>query len=325
MIDNTRPYVEKVRQWGGKAAEWNKLDVISNVEDMLGRGYYIKTDSGMIGMKKSHGYRTPWIHVKQACSKRCGIDHTIKFEKFGYIPPRCMQCWKVVVMPRTIVELVKLEELERIMNRPSKCGIEVRNYTPRHYGGYFYNDSLEEGRECYTAVREAVSDMISPDVNVILKRACTEFEMKFGNSGFWGVTPEVQELDDIIETRFENPAILSSKQPDYVKAWVRKEWQKYAFANGDETYLEINGGVPMFEDYQKYHEGDINEIKEEMAIAQAYATKGINPEKTTEFRHLALDYAKANGMEPKDLSLMLGMYDRNYFEPFMIKGADQTT
>lgn len=321
MQDATRPYVEKMRQFGGVHAEWDRIDVLAGMGDLMQKGYHIKADTGLIGIKRAHGFNTPWIHVKQVCEKRCGIDHQIKFEKFGFIPPRCMQCWKVVAMPRTLKELFELEKLERVLDRPSKCGIEVRDYTPRHYGGYFYNNSLEEGRERYTEVREAVSDMISPDIKVILKRACTEMEMKFGNAGFWYMPPEWQDMDTIIEDRFESSATIAGKQADYVVARVKKEWMKWAFSNGDMTYKEFNGGKDMFPDYQYFHEGDIQEIKNELAAAQAMAA-GLDPEKAVEFRHLSKEFTEKHGMKPSDASLMLGMPEHNFFDYGTVTGQD---
>ena len=324
MYDKQRHYVENKRQMAGNYAEWNKLDILTPMAEMMNQGFHINAETGMIGIKRAHGFQTPWVHVKQAPSKRCGIDHQIKFEKFGYVPPRCMQCWKVVVMPRTLKELFELEQLEHGMQRPSKCGIEVRNYTPRHYGGYFYNNSLEEGRECYDAVRKEVDNHMSKDIKVLLKRACTEMEMKCGNAGFWNLTAQDLEIDAIIEDRVENSAAISSKQADYVIAHVKNEWMKWAFSNGDMTYKEFNGGQDMFPDYQFFHEGDIEEIKEEMAIAQAMAA-GLDPEKAKEFRILTGNFLGANGMKSADAGKMLGMFEKNYWSPMAVGGQDETT
>jgi len=324
MHDKERNYVENQRQMGGEYRKWNKLDILTPMNSMMHQGYHINAETGMICIKRAHGFQTPWVHVVQTPTKRCGIDHQIKFEKFGFIPPRCLQCWKVVVMPRTLKELFQLEQVEYVLQRPSKCGIEVRNYTPRHYGGYFYNDSVEEGRECYEVVREAVNDMISPEVGVILKRGCTEMEMKCGNAGFWHITPEHLELDQIIEDRVENSAAISSKQADYVVAHVKNEWMKWAFSHGDMTYKEFNGGMNMFPDYQYFHEGDINQIKEELALAQAMGSN-IDPEVTKNFRILTGKFMEDNNLNAKQIGAMVGMYEKNYFEPMAIGGQDETT
>ena len=324
LHDMDRPIIEQARQFGGQHAVWNKYDIMTRLNELMGRLYYLDATLGQFTSKLAVGWQTPWIHIKQACTKRCNLDTGVKFEKFGFIAPRCLQCWKVVVMPRTLKELFQLLALERSLNRPSKCGIELRNYTPRHYGGYFYNNSLEEGRECYTEVREAVSDAISPDVTVILKRGCTEFEMSKGNAALWSITPEELEMDTIIEDRFVNNTPLASKQPDMVEAYVHKEWMKWAFSNGDKTYLEYNGGVPMFPEYQNFHEHDIEDLKHDMALAQGMAN-GINPEHTDEYRVITGNFLREKGLTGEAAGHMLGIMNKNYFEPVVLGEHDETT
>ena len=78
----------------------------------------------------------------------------IAFKAAGkkWVPSKCMGCWKVVVRLKTLKQLFSLLQLQMRMGRPSKCGIEVRESVNGLYGGYFYNHSLEEGLECYSAV-----------------------------------------------------------------------------------------------------------------------------------------------------------------------------
>jgi len=228
------------------------------------------------------------------------------------------------VKPRTLKELFLLLQLQKIMDVPSKCGIELRNYTPRHYGGYFYTDSIEEGQVRYKEVREAVNDQISPDVGVLLKRGCTEFEMVKGNAGFWTITEADLEIDKLIEDRFTNNTCLSGKQPDFVEALIKKEWIKFAFSNGDMTYKEFNGGVDMFPQYQHFHDVDVDAAKREMAMAQAMGNN-IDPAVTDEFRVLTGNFLVEKGLVGKDAGQMLGLFERNYFEPSVIGGHDETT
>jgi len=177
-----------------------KKDVVSLLNQPLRQaGYYLSYEGVYRRSNTAVATDTPWHHVKHLVGKKCLLDHHIKFNLCGYVPPKCLECWKVVVGPRTLKELFQLLEVQRSMGRPSKCGIELRYYTPRLYGGYFYNNSLDEGRECYEAVRKAVDEHISPEVGVILKRACTEYEMIKGPSVAWTMTRREHELDDLLD------------------------------------------------------------------------------------------------------------------------------
>ena len=219
--------------------------------------------------------KTPWCHAKGSIKKHCNLDHNIAFNIFNIIPPRCLQCWKVVVTPQTFDQLMKLEQLEIQLGYPSKCGIELRDYTPKFYGGYFYNNSLDEGREKLDIVKKAVAEHISKEVadEVILKRGCTEFEMIKGPSPYWHITEEEQDKFETIEAMVDVPRGHCAQDP-MQKRMVRIKWFLWAHMNGDMTYKDYNEGESLFPDYVKYNDGDIDDIKRDLVMASAYAKYG---------------------------------------------------
>jgi len=220
---------------------------------------------------------TPWHHVKHLQTKRCGIDHQIKFVHFGFVPPRCLECWKVVVKPFTLKQLFSLLEVQKSLNRASKCGIELRHYTARHYGGYFYNNSIDEGRECYAAVKEAVDEHVGKDVPVILKRGCTEYEMILGPSVGWHMTKRHHHLEERLESIIDTYAPNAKGQTDEAIAQVHTHWMEWAWRNMDPTVDEYLGGVSLYPDTMTYHEGDINEVKLDLMRGHAAAKYGVEP------------------------------------------------
>lgn len=310
------------RNIAGQYKEWQKLNVIERLEPLLGAaGYYVKRDNGRIGRTMSLGWawQTPWLHMKQAHKKRCGLDSHVIFQNYGFITQRCQECWKIVVAPRTLTELFKLKEIEDDLGLPAKCGIEVREHTPRMYGGYFYTCSLEEGRDVYQIVRKAISEGISPDVSVILKRGCTEMEMEVGPSPFWVVTKENRELEEIIEERVEDTSISFCNPPDYMVAHIKQSWAHWAYAHGDETYLEYTDGQPLYPETVKYHEGDIEEIKADLAAARMNLLHGAD----TKTIATAQSIIKNNStLGKKILGTALGYTELN---PLCIGGHDETT
>ena len=149
-------------------------------------------------------------------------------------------------------------------------------------------------------------------------------EMALGNSAFWSISPEDMELDQVLDDRITNLMPLSSKHPDYVEAHIKGHWMKWAYANGDMTYKEFNGGEEMFPDYQKYHNVDLEEIKRELAMAQA-RSNGIEAAHTDEFRHIAGNFCKEKGYSPEAASQMIGVLDKNFYNPVLLGGHDETT
>ena len=254
-------------------------DLITKIHGPLKQaGYFLSYEGVYRRLAVSVGIDTPWHHVKHLRDKKCGLDHNVKFSVFGYVPPRCLECWKVVVSPRTLKELFLLLEVQESLNRPSKCGIEIRNYTPRLYGGYFYNNSLEEGRFRYEEVRKAVDEHISPDVGVILKRACTEYEMTLGASPGWTMTRKQHDIDRRLEGMVDTYSPATTGQTAECLAQVHSHWIEWAWKHQDPTVSEYLGGGDLYPGCVTYHEGDISEVKADMMRAKAKVKHDIEPE-----------------------------------------------
>jgi len=317
----SQPNIYKQMQLGGKIKEWDSNDMWTLFSPLLQKGYNWDPKDGVLKVSGGTTFtaQTPWVHQDHISCKQCNLDHSVTFNTWNIIHPRCMECWKVVVTPTTFVELLQLEELEKGMTRPSKCGIELRDYTPKFYGGYFYNGSLDEGRECFEVVRDAVRKQINKKVadTVILKRACTEYEMVKGPSPFWHNTKDEERMIKLIDTFVEAPK-GNTGQNNIVKNHVRLKWALWAHMNNDMTYQDFNGGKSLFPGYVKYHEGDINDIKHDIACARAHAKAGIDPEKSDEFLKFADEFAKKYSLQTTDLIHSLGGHESNPLGAFDI-------
>lgn len=244
-------------------------DLITPILDPLKKGAMYLTESGKVRFNvEGAQFDTPWVHPRTDPNRDCGLWHGIMFDYYGILPSPCFECWKVVVSPRTLKELFMLLDLQsEYWEGPCKCGIEVRDYTPRLYGGYFYNDSLDLGQEAYRKVRELVSEHISPDVKVILKRACTEFEMKLGPSNAWQLQPGQLEKEEAIAGLFDNRDSAHWEQVTSIRPRVMRAWIQWAYKYGDKTYLEYNDGVPLYPETVQYQDIDLSKLeKTEMEI-----------------------------------------------------------
>jgi len=246
-------------------------DICTWMEPLVDKGSYCLRfgDGHFEAILPAMAYKTPWsyvkVHEELNCTLQTSVLFNVVFKGLGkeWVPERCQNCWKVTVYLDTLLQLFTLERLQMQQKKfQCKCGIEVRPTVGRLYGGYFYNTTLEIGQECYAAVRKMVDEEpeLGPDIKVVLKRGCTEFEFLAGDSSKWEVSPEQRHVEDLVFRMVHSGANYCA-QPDHVRRHVHRRWIEYAYAMGDETYLLFTGGKPIAPDYVEYHEGDPREDK----------------------------------------------------------------
>jgi hypothetical protein len=320
--------IYKAMQMGGSVARWHQEDWFSFFSNLNAQGFIWDGEDSRLRQKGWLGLtnNTPWCHSKSTPQKHCSLDHNIIFNNWGIIHPRCLECWKVVVAPRNFHELMMLEDLQTKMDFDSKCGIEIRDYTPRHYGGYFYNCSLDEGREKYKIVKDAVSEYISPEcgATTILKRGCTEFEMVNGPSLYWNINKNQEKVLEIIES-FVDVRRSMSEQSLMLKRNVHMKWVVWAHSHGDFSYVDYNGGQKLYPGYVAYHEGEIGDVKHDLAVARSQKAAGIPPETSDKFIQVVQEFAKA--YKVKNYGELVRSLGSTYSNPldmhFSIKVAEE--
>lgn len=213
-------------------------------------------DAGMLKMTPEHKIvmhdpvielKNPWIFGKMTDWQNCALWHQIFFSKLGMLPYPCFECWKVVVRPQTVVDLMKFHEWQMTLDRPGKSGIELRPTVCGLYGGYFYNHSLDAGKECYDFVTKEMP-IIAP---VILKRGCTEFEHTFGPSNEWVVDVAVCELQDQLSGLLRD-TFVNAPQNEMIRSHIKRHWIHWAYQSGDLTYLKLTGGKTLYPKYVTY-------------------------------------------------------------------------
>lgn len=237
-------------------------DIISHVRSLLEtRGFKLRDADGKIVCERHLGWNTPWHHVRYHPDVNCGLwknvmfDTVFKPEGKKYVPSGCQNCWKVVVRPKTLKQLFAVLEMQKRLGFPSKCGIENRDYVFGDYGGYFYNVGLDAGLEKYRIVRNAVdeTEYLGKDVGVILKRACTEYELFCGPSSKWAEPNEDQLSLEKLINRWFNYEAIQFNQTDACIAFVHRNWIEFAWDRGDETVYEFTGGKPLHPKLETYH------------------------------------------------------------------------
>lgn len=249
--------------------ELNKWDLVQKIQPLLERGYYIRTVDGKVAHGKTGVIPDlPWIFIKYMEDASCKYYHEVCLQCFGFIHSRCLRCWKVVFRPQKLSELLEMRDLmtEELSDIDSKLGVEERSYVFGNYGCYWYARTKNEGLENYEQVKRAVSnnprlrhllkakDNQGRTKNLILKRGCTEYELRFGDSREWGQTDEQAVWEEYLETVFVMPETVAP-QPEFVKSHILLKWLKFAYSRGDASALQFNDGESFYPDYVKYHRG----------------------------------------------------------------------
>jgi hypothetical protein len=186
--------------------------------------------------------------------------HLTVFDKFGVIPKYCFDCYKILITPRTVVELFKLlmifEKLKLPNDNTRKCMVEGRDDCSGIYKGYIYCRSIEEGKEVRNIVRVVVADDISPEVPVTLKRGCSEYVRTYPGYSptkpgavFMKYNKDWQVHEDFFDKNFvfipDIPNVNAGNNTAYPPSeiFAMRYWLSYAATIGDISYLKIAGCI----------------------------------------------------------------------------------
>jgi hypothetical protein len=308
-------------------------DVCQWFKPLYMRGWRLRVTDGKLVPPDSYQLpMVPWHYNKSAFD--CVLWSTVMFNCVGqsfdrpFIPSRCQNCFKVVIEPRTIVELFALDKLmdgELGKAVPAcKCGIEVRDYVGRRFGGYVYGIGFEQGKRNYKVTREMIDDhpLLGPEVPVILKNGCTEMERATGGSHNWRLTEKQQITERWIEEHVAyTPHIIG--QPPHIVRHIHGKWIRFAWVFGDRKNAELfTGGKPIelspvtFHEHESYADAiqshkqkllavtgesetfDIENIREEAGPVSAAPVSAVAGPAHTEKAPFELDLSDRGGAMP---------------------------
>ena len=192
-------------------------------------------------------YISNWIFTETRQVGPCHIYRYVFYDQLGHIHSVCRECYKVVVRPKTIMDLLGILAIQIEMDIPAKCGLEIRERVHGDYGGYWYCRGLEHGRKVYKEVRELVPDHI----DVSLKRYCSEYELGGIPSN---ETPDATQEDLDYEAEVMEDQLVEYREIGLSnRIPIVENWIQHAYAHGDETYLEANHGKKLYRECVTYH------------------------------------------------------------------------
>ncbi|MDH5387148.1 MAG: hypothetical protein OEY06_01720 [Gammaproteobacteria bacterium] len=191
--------------------------------------------------------------------------HIALFKHFNIIPKYCFSCYKVIIEPRTVIELFKMMMIFEMTTFPNdntrKCLVEGRPKITGTYKGMVYCRSIEEGEVIIQMLQPILSEEISKNIPITIKRGCSEFALSYPDYAKieQGTTPmeyknEWQKHEDRADKSAVVNKIANAKdthnRPTYVldDYKVMLTWLKYAATIGDNSYLKISGDtLPPFQ------------------------------------------------------------------------------
>ena len=175
--------------------------------------------------------------------------HKKIFKEKKIIPKFCFNCFKIVIEPKNLIELIKLhilfDNFEFKNGNPRKCMIEARKNINGIYKGYIYCNSLDEAEQILDDILNSLKINISSDIKYQIKRGCTEY---------LDVYPEYKDLKDLMNYQddwkiYEDE--IENKFP-YLKAndieritipgislrdiLTIRNWIYFAYLNNDKSY-----------------------------------------------------------------------------------------
>ncbi len=231
-------------------------DIIDAFAPFFEQGWYIDSKTKKLNCMPALATDAPWIYVNPRPDIYCTVYMNI-FNVGRFRPKMCRNCFKVAIRPKTVAQLIRLYELMETKFKEQglycKCGMEERPIVFGNYGGYNYNQGLEEGKESYKIIREYLKTL-GRDVDVILKNGCTEMELKLGPTKQYVVPEWADEFEEKIMAAIELPK-KDISTPKIIADHTIRRWLEFAWDRGDKTCLEFSDGIPIFPNkIDTYHE-----------------------------------------------------------------------
>ena len=180
--------------------------------------------------------------------------HFEVFNTFNVIPENCFSCFKVIIEPTNVLELIKLYFLFNLIsfkiNLTRKCMIETRKNINGRYKGLIYCVGLDQAKETLKLVNSILDKSISKKIPTKIQRGCVEYALSFpeyketdpDSNNFMKYNPDWRIKEDIIDKQIakKKTNLLNRDNTKPVinlnDALVINNWLVYAKIIGDKSF-----------------------------------------------------------------------------------------
>ena len=197
-----------------------------------------------------HNYQIYRRNDKDLSCKR----HTKIFDDDNVIPKNCFGCYKVIIAPKTLIELVKIyilfDYIKLENNNIRKCIIELRPNVEGTYKSLVYCSGLDEAESIVKKLKVIIDKTINENISIDIKRGCTEFGMAYPlykdyKSNLMKYEKDWKEKEDLFDNKFPNlidhkinkETIFGTTLYDILTI---RNWVCYAKLIGDKSYKMIS-------------------------------------------------------------------------------------
>jgi hypothetical protein len=231
--------------------------VAENLQFAVNSGALLRNEDGSYELPPAQLSISHWQKTKSELHFRCKFLNEFLYQcayAQSAVPFGCKECYKVVVIPKTLRQLMALLQLQEEMECASKCGVDVdRPESQNLYVGYFYCIGLDRARDVYQIVREQLNNepILGTDIPMSIKRGCTNFELRLGPSDKYEFRDELPELEAYLESIYKRPSRANSDSKRQ-KQMTIMNWIQVAYRVGDDTYLELTRGRRLYPKMVEY-------------------------------------------------------------------------
>ena len=180
--------------------------------------------------------------------------HKKIFNDFNVIPKNCFGCYKIIIEPKTVIDLVKtyilFDYIRLENNNIRKCMIELRPNIQGTYKSLIYCESLDEAELMFKNLKVIFDKIINENININIKRGCTEFAMAYPaykdyKNDLMKYEENWKEKEDLIDKKFPN--LINHKLNRETISGITlndiliiRNWLCYAKLIGDNSYKIIS-------------------------------------------------------------------------------------
>ena len=226
-----------------------KISDVDTIKEIFEKAdCYIDENCNEINYKETQIFRRD--------NKKLDCDRHFKvFNKFSIIPKYCFSCYKIQIIVKDVLELIKLYFLfnQSFIKKSilRKCMIEIRPNIKGNYKGFVYFDNLEDSTETLEIIKKKIQETKIETKSVQIKHGCSEFYKKFPDfesinfkgkqkinyDEKWSKYEKIIDNESVIrDNTFVGATLNKLTLADF---FILKNWLIYAELLGDSSYEKV--------------------------------------------------------------------------------------
>ena len=240
-------------------------DSNNQISDENIKDFFIASNNILSKDKNINNLKTIETQIYRRNTTNLNCDrHFEVFNTFNVIPEFCFSCFKVLIEPSNVVDLIKLyfvfDNLNLRNNNTRKCMVELRSNVSGSYKGYIYCSTLNEANEIRENVSETIKKKIDKSVTVSVKRGCSEFGISYpeykkindDSNKLMKYNKEWKENEKLIDISRAEKNILTKEKlkkslngTNLSDILIMRNWLGYAKKIGDQSYKNIINDITV--------------------------------------------------------------------------------